>query len=138
MKSWRRKEDKCGNRNHECHHQRLRDRPCGTDWLCGAKSGRLPERKRGHRTIKSKKKYLIDIAVNAVEQIWQNKNGPVKLQKAKNEAVWLLRENGIAITDTELDTFIESSVKAMNDAFNSTKEGRIVLEVPQVDIKEGE
>lgn len=86
----------------------------------------------------SKKKYLIDIAVNAVEQIWQNENGAVKLQKAKNEAVRLLEENGITVSEAELDAFIEASVKAMNDAFNSTKEGQIVLEVPEVEVKEGE
>lgn len=69
-----------------------------------------------------KKKYLVDIAVNAIEQIYQQEEGAVKLGKAKQEALRLLQENGLVISDTELQTFIESAVKAMNDGFNSTKD----------------
>lgn len=68
----------------------------------------------------NKKKYLVDIAVNAIEQIYQQEEGAVKLLKAKQEALRLLQENGLTISDTELQTFIEAAVKAMNDAFNST------------------
>lgn len=70
----------------------------------------------------NKKKYLVDIAVNAIEQIYQQEEGAVKLSKAKQEALRLLQENDLAISDTELQTFIESAVKAMNDGFNSTKD----------------
>lgn len=69
----------------------------------------------------SKKKYLVDIAVNAVEQIWQNEEGYKKLEKSKEQALKLLEQNGLTITHTELDSFIEAAVKAMNDGFNSTK-----------------
>lgn len=73
------------------------------------------------------KQYLVDIAVNAAEQIWQNEDGAIKLANARKEAIKLLNENKINITDAELQNLIEASVKAMNDAFNSTKVGVIEL-----------
>ena len=77
--------------------------------------------------ILNRKQYLVDIAVNAAEQIWQNEDGAIKLANARKEAIKLLNENNINITDTELQNLIEASVKAMNDAFNSTKVGVIEL-----------
>ena len=76
----------------------------------------------------NRKQYLVDIAVNAAEQIWQNEDGAIKLANARKEAIKLLNENKINITDAELQNLIEASVKAMNDAFNSTKVGVIELE----------
>lgn len=73
----------------------------------------------------SKKQYLVDIAVNAAEQVYQNEDGAVKLANARKEALKLLNDNGLNITDVELQNFIEASVKAMNDAVNSTKIGVI-------------
>lgn len=70
----------------------------------------------------SNKQYLVDIAVNAVEQIFINENGAEKFAKAKDEAVKLFNENGVPINHEELDVLIEASVKAMNDGFNSVKE----------------
>lgn len=81
----------------------------------------------------NRKQYLVDIAVNAAEQIWQNEDGATKLANARNEAIKLLKENGINITSTELQNLIEASVKAMNDAINSTKVG--VIEVEEEEIK---
>lgn len=81
----------------------------------------------------NRKQYLVDIAVNAAEQIWQNEDGATKLANARNEAIKLLRENGINITSTELQNLIEASVKAMNDAINSTKVG--VIELKEEEIK---
>ena len=75
----------------------------------------------------NRKHYLVDIAVNAAEQIWQNEEGAIKLANARKEAIKLLNENKINITDAELQNLIEASVKAMNDAFNSTKVGVIEL-----------
>lgn len=74
-----------------------------------------------------KKQYLVDLAVNAVEQIWKNEDGATKLVKARNQALDLLNDNGIDITASELNNMVEASVKAMNDAFNSTKVGVIEL-----------
>ena len=81
----------------------------------------------------NRKQYLVDIAVNAAEQIWQNEDGATKLANARNEAIKLLKENGINITSTELQNLIEASVKAMNDAINSTKVG--VIEFKEEEIK---
>ncbi len=75
----------------------------------------------------NRKQYLVDIAVNAAEQIWQNEDGAIKLANARKQALELLNVNGIDIKGTELNNLIESSVKAMNDAFNSTKVGVIEL-----------
>lgn len=68
------------------------------------------------------KQYLVDIAVNAIEQIYINEDGVEKFQQAKNEAVKLFSENDIPINHEELDVLIEASVKSMNDVFNSVKE----------------
>ncbi len=68
------------------------------------------------------KQYLVDIAVNAIEQIYINEDGVEKFQQAKNEAVKLFNENDIPISNEELDVLIEASVKAMNDGLNSVKE----------------
>lgn len=76
----------------------------------------------------NKKQYLVDIAVNAAEQIYQNEDGAVKLANARKEAIKLLNDNGLNITETELQNLIEASVKAMNDSMNSTKIGVIELE----------
>lgn len=76
----------------------------------------------------NKKQYLVDIAVNAAEQIYQNENGAVKLANARKEAIKLLNDNGLNITEAELQNLIEASVKAMNDSINSTKVGVIELE----------
>lgn len=73
------------------------------------------------------KQYLVDIAVNAAEQIWKNEDGATKLVKARNQALDLLNDNGIDITAVELTAMVEAAVKAMNDAFNSTKVGVIEL-----------
>lgn len=70
----------------------------------------------------ARKQYLVDIAVNAAEQIYQNEDGATKLANARKEAIKLLNDNGINITATELQNLIEASVKAMNDAVNSKKE----------------
>lgn len=65
----------------------------------------------------NKKKYLVDIAVNAIEQVYQNEDGEKKLQYARSEALRLLKENGLTVTEAELNSFVESAVKAMNDGF---------------------
>lgn len=70
----------------------------------------------------ARKQYLVDIAVNAAEQIYKNEDGATKLANARKESIKLLNDNGINITTTELQNLIEASVKAMNDAVNSTKE----------------
>ena len=62
------------------------------------------------------KKYLVDIAVQAAEQIYRNEGGAAKLEMAKNEALKAINRSGLQVTESELNVLIEASVKAMNDA----------------------
>lgn len=68
---------------------------------------------KGYTEKLHKKKYLVDIAVNAIQQIYENEDGEYKLMKARREAVKLLNENKIKISETELQNLIEASVKSM-------------------------
>lgn len=76
------------------------------------------------------KGYLVDIAVQAVEQIYENRDGATKFEFAKQEAIKLLKNNGFEVSDVELNNFIESSVRAMKEGFS----GVIVEDMPQPDI----
>lgn len=62
------------------------------------------------------KKYLVDIAVQAAEQIYRNEGGAAKFEMAKNEALKAINRSGLQVTESELNVLIEASVKAMNDA----------------------
>lgn len=62
--------------------------------------------------IKSKK-YLVDIAVEATQQMWEHENGEEKLNKAKAAVSRMLKEEGLDISEEQLTLFIESSVHAM-------------------------
>lgn len=85
----------------------------------------------------SNKRYLVDIAVSAVEQIYFYEDGPRKFNLAKEEALKLLNDNGLSVEGHELEAFIEASVKAMNDGFNSVKEkDEILSKTKGVDINE--
>jgi len=75
----------------------------------------------------NRKQYIVEIAVNAAEQIWQNEDGATKLTNTRKQALELMNDNGIDSTGTELNNLIEASVKAMNDEFNSKKVGVIEL-----------
>ena len=64
------------------------------------------------------KKKSVDIAVNAVEQIYYQENGPERFKHAQNRARELLAKQGINISEQELETLIEASVGAMKQASN--------------------
>lgn len=68
------------------------------------------------------KEYLVSWAVQGIEQIYQNEDGPEKFKMAKQEAIKLLNNNGLEVTETELELLIETMVKAMNDGVNSVRE----------------
>ena len=74
--------------------------------------------KGGEKTIK-----IIDIlaknAVNAVEQVASETGfkGEEKLEQARTKIRAELTKYNISMTDRDLDTFIEASVKQMNDAW---------------------
>ena len=75
-------------------------------------------KKGGEKTIK-----IIEIlaknAVNAVEQVASETGfkGEEKLEQARTKIRAELSKYNISMTNKELDTFIEASVKEMNDAW---------------------
>lgn len=75
-------------------------------------------KKGGEKTIKIVE-ILAKNAVNAVEQVAQETGfkGEAKLEQARTKIRAELTKYGISMTDRELDTFIEASVKEMNDAW---------------------
>ena len=74
--------------------------------------------KGGEKTIKIVE-ILAKNAVNAVEQVVSETGykGEEKLEQARDKVRAELTKYGISMTDRELDTFIEASVKEMNDAW---------------------
>jgi len=58
-------------------------------------------------------------AVNAVEQVAQETGfkGDEKLEQARDKVRAELTKYNISMTDRDLDTFVESAVKQMNDAW---------------------
>ena len=75
--------------------------------------------KGGEKTIK-----IVEIfaknAVNAVEQVSTETGykGEEKLEQARAKIRAELRKYNISMTDSDLDTFVESAVKQMNDAWS--------------------
>ena len=75
-------------------------------------------RKGGEKTIKIVE-ILAKNAVNAVEQVAAETGykGEEKLEQARTKIRAELTKYGISMTDKDLDTFVESAVKRMNDAW---------------------
>jgi len=75
-------------------------------------------KKGGEQTVK-----IIEIlaknAVNAVEQVAAETGfkGEEKLEQARTKIRSELNKYNISMTDRDLDTFVESAVKQMNDAW---------------------
>ena len=74
--------------------------------------------KGGEKTIKIIE-ILVKNAVNAVEQVASETGykGEEKLEQARTKIRAELNKYNISMTDRDLDTFIEASVKEMNDAW---------------------
>ena len=74
--------------------------------------------KGGEKTIKIVE-ILAKNAVNAVEQVsfTTGYNGHEKLEHARTKIRSELDKYNIHMTDSDLDTFVESAVKQMNDAW---------------------
>ena len=72
----------------------------------------------GEKTIKIVE-ILAKNAVNAVEQVAAETGykGEEKLEQARTKIRAELSKYNISMTDKELDTFVESAVKQMNDAW---------------------
>ncbi|MDU7194393.1 MAG: phage holin [Streptococcus sp.] len=75
-------------------------------------------KKGGEKTIKIVE-ILAKNAVNAVEQVAQQTGfkGEEKLEQARTKIRAELNKYNISMTDKDLDTFVESAVKQMNDAW---------------------
>lgn len=75
-------------------------------------------RKGGEKTIKIVE-ILAKNAVNAVEQVAAETGykGEEKLEQARTKIRAELSKYNISMTDRDLDTFIESAVKQMNDSW---------------------
>lgn len=75
-------------------------------------------KKGGEKTIKIVE-ILANNAVNAVEQVAQETGfkGEEKLEQARTKIRAELSKYNISMTDRDLDTFIESAVKQMNDSW---------------------
>lgn len=74
--------------------------------------------KGGEKTIKTLE-ILAKNAVNAVEQVATETGfkGEAKLEQARDRVRAELTKYNISMTDKDLDTFVESAVKQMNDAW---------------------
>ena len=75
-------------------------------------------KKGGEKTIKIVE-ILAKNAVNAVEQVAKETGfkGEEKLEQARTKIRAELNKYNISMTDKDLDTFVESAVKQMNDAW---------------------
>ena len=75
-------------------------------------------KKGGEQTIKIVE-ILAKNAVNAVEQVASETGykGEEKLEQARTKIRAELSKYNISMTDRDLDTFVESAVKQMNDAW---------------------
>lgn len=75
-------------------------------------------RKGGEKAVKIAE-ILAKNAVNAVEQVASETGykGEEKLEQARIKIRSELNKYNISMTDSDLDTFVESAVKQMNDAW---------------------
>jgi len=75
-------------------------------------------KKGGEQTVKIVE-ILAKNAVNAVEQVASETGykGEEKLEQARTKIRAELSKYNISMTDRDLDTFVESAVKQMNDAW---------------------
>ena len=81
-------------------------------------------KKEGILTELESKKAYADIVVRATQQIYQEANGPEKLQRAKSQLIDYLQSKKIPFTEAELESLIESTVKSMKDGIaDGLKEG---------------
>ena len=74
-------------------------------------------KKGGEQSVKIVE-ILAKNAVNAVEQVSAGYKGEEKLEQARIKIRAELNKYNIGMTDKDLDTFVESAVKQMNDAWS--------------------
>lgn len=71
-------------------------------------------KKKGVMATLQAKESSVMIAVDAIEQIARNEKVPDKFNAAKKMALQFLNEQGIKISDIELQALIESAVAEIN------------------------
>ena len=76
---------------------------------------------RGALAYVENNKVLVNIVVQAVEQMYKEVGGQEKLELAKLELVQLLHEKKIKVSGKEMDLLIESAVKEMKKNVNENK-----------------
>ena len=64
------------------------------------------------------KNYIVRIVVNAVEQIATHDKTIDKYDHAKRKATHMMQENGLKVTEDELDSLIEDAVLALKGEEN--------------------
>lgn len=94
------------------------------NWL-SIKFGEYIDKKGLGEELKNKR-YLAEIAVNAVEQIYHEEDGPQKFHQAKIRLIRSAEQNGINITMEEVDDFIEDAVLALQEGVNHGKNQKTI------------
>ncbi len=61
-----------------------------------------------------RKQKIVETCVKAAEQIYKELKGKEKLEKVKENIVAMLNENGLTISELEMDMLIEAAVAEMN------------------------
>ena len=61
-----------------------------------------------------RKRKVVETCVKSVEQLYKDIDGSEKLQKAKENILQMLTQEGIEITEIEMDMLIESVVSEFN------------------------
>lgn len=79
---------------------------------------------------------IVKSVVEWAQQVYQDCEGPEKLQKALEKASAILNEKGITISDEELNMLIESAVYGLKQGITSTE--TLLIEGTTEEIKEQE
>lgn len=72
-------------------------------------------KKEGLLTELESKRAYVNIVVQAINQTYEEAEGPEKLAKAKTQLIDYFQQKKIPFTESELDMLIESSVKSIKD-----------------------
>lgn len=68
------------------------------------------------------KQAVVNSTVAYVEQVFKDIDGAQKLEEAKNKILSLLQEQGITITDEEMQVLIEAAVVGLKQGQNKAEE----------------
>lgn len=84
--------------------------------VIGAKIKQLYNSKVQDETVKT----VVDSVVRWAQQVYKETKGPEKLQAALEKASAILNEKGITVSETELNTLIESAVYGLKQGTTET------------------